>query len=259
MRKSAFFVALLGMVSAPMAPATAQGTADIYSKDGITGPSFSRSTQCAAVYVLTMQMLGSAQSGYTNALKQATAWLAWGGQVSEGQDATAEMNRRKDAITAQTKDMNNDEYNNAIAAELQNCITVKSMFTGTEPFTSQFNEAVATAGNSEESNAPDFYAGVDCATNYSLIAQTVGKKDKNFKFFDKGSGIWSEFAVDQYDGSDQAKIDAVTKRATLLSAEYTQLLTDTPDEGINRLIADRDRCIELEKALPKYFKNRKFG
>jgi hypothetical protein len=256
MRRLAVFAALIGMVTAPMASVRAEGTADIYSKDGVTGPSFSRSTQCAAVYVLTMQMLGTAQAGYQNALKQATAWLAWGGEVSEGKDATAEMNRRKDAITAQTKDMNNDDYNTAIATELQNCLTVKQMFDGVEPFSSQFAQAVAGSGNSAEANKPDFNAGVDCATTYSVIAQSVGDGDANYDFFNDGVEMWTQYAIDQVSGSDKKKLDAVTKRATLLSNEYTKLLTNDQQAGIDRLIADRDRCKDLEQVVPNYFKNR---
>jgi hypothetical protein len=256
MRKSAVFAALFGMVLGPMAPAGAAETADIYSKNGVSGPSFARSTQCAAAYVLTMQMLGAAQPGYQNALKQGTSWLTWAGVVAEGADASAEMNRRKDAFTARTKSMNNDDYNTAIAAELQACITVKGMFQGVEPFSSNFAQGVEQSGNTPNPDTIDFNAGVDCATTYSVIAQAIGKSHSDYDFYNGGSETWTQFAIDQIKGSDKAKVDAVTKRATFLSESYTKILTEDQDAGIAKLQADRDTCKGFEPLLPKYFKNR---
>ena len=108
MRRLTAFAALMGMVAAPMAPASAEETSDIYSKNGISGPSFARSTQCAAIYTLASQLLGSADPGYQGAVNQGSGWYVWAGDIAEGRDTMAEMNSRKEAFTARTASMDND-------------------------------------------------------------------------------------------------------------------------------------------------------
>jgi hypothetical protein len=130
------------------------------------------------------------------------------------------------------------------------------MFQGIEPFSSNFAQGVEQSGNTPNPDTIDFNAAVDCATTYSVIAQAIGESHSDYDFYNGGAEIWTQFAVDQMKGSDKAKIDAVTKRATFRSEGYTKVLTEDQDAGIAQLQADRDTCKGIEPLLPKYFKNR---
>ena len=69
MRGLAVLAAVLGMVAAPLCAAE---PGDIYSKGGVTGPGFVRSAKCAAIYVVTAQMVGEQGDGYAAAVRQGT-------------------------------------------------------------------------------------------------------------------------------------------------------------------------------------------
>ena len=251
MRKLAVFAALTSMIAAPPAPAQAADTPDIYSRNGITGPSFSRSTQCAAVYVLTVQLIGAAGDGYTAALKQGTAWLAWAGEVAEGQDAAAEMNRRKAAFTQRTASLNNDDYNAEISKELQACVTVRETFAKVEPFGSQFAKAVAQSGNSAAANTPDVKAAIDCAANFAVVRGLLGEEDENYAYYNKGMESWYNYAVAL---AGQATADQVVNdRVAGLNDTYSKLLNRDQAAGLTRIDADAQRCTALAQTIPDYF------
>ncbi len=250
MRKLAMFVAATALIFGSVGHAETD-TPDIYSKDGVTGPSFSRSTQCAAIWVLTAQMYGAAGDGYTSSIKQGTAWLLWAGRVAEGKDATAEMNRRKEAITARTAKLDNDAYNGEIAKEIKSCNVVRNMFGEIEPFASVFKDTVAQSGNSVESNTPDIMGAADCMTNFAVVAEIIGEDAENYSFYNEGSDHWYQYAISLKGQKEADRI--IIERAKAMGDSYTALLKSDQDAGLKKIDDDSVRCVELSKTIPDYF------
>lgn len=248
MRKLALFAAVLGMITAPMVPASAEETADIYSKDGVQGPSFARSTQCAAIFATALNATEEGSEDYEVSVKIGTAWLKWARQIAEGRDADGTMNDKVAAFNQSVAGLSPEGASAELAKEIKGCQAVKNLMSTMEPFATIYNETLT--------GKPGFNTAVDCATAYSVIAQSIGEKDGNYDWFNDGVEMWTQYALDQMKGSDKQKVDAISVQATARSAVYTKLFTDDEDAGLAQLVADRDKCKGLEPSFPKYFKNR---
>jgi hypothetical protein len=248
MRRFAVFAALFGMVAAPMAPVGAEETADIYSKDGVQGPSFARATQCAAMFATSLEATQEGSDDYNFSLKIATGWLNWAKRIADNRDAESALSDKVDAFKQSVSGLSPEGASGELSKQLVACQTVAKTMGGMEPFTTIYNEAVT--------GRPGFNTAVDCATTYSVIAQAIGEKDDNYDWYNDGVETWTEYAVDQTTGTDNEKIAAIQARALVVSDKYTKLLTDDQQAGLDRLSADRDACKGREPDLPKYFKNR---
>lgn len=250
MRRLAAFTAVLGMIAAPQAPAgaAASETADIYTNGGIQGPSFARATQCAGTFANALNATEEGSEDYKVSVKIGTAWLLWAQKIADGRDANAEMNAKIAAFNQRVQGLSPEGASAELSKDIKACQTVKNMMSSMEPFASIYNEAI--------SGQPGFMTAVDCVSNYSFIAASIGDKDPNYDFFNDGTQIWGKYAEDIHGGRTQANTDAATARATVLMKEYTDLFASDQDAGIARITSDRDACIAKEASLPKYFKNR---
>lgn len=250
MRRLVAFTAILGMIAAPLAPlgAADNETADVYMKGDIQGPSFARATQCAGTFANALNATEEGSEDYKVSVKIGTAWLLWAQKIADGRDASAEMNAKIAAFNQRVQGLSPEGASAELAKDIKACQTIKTMMSTMEPFATLYADTVA--------GKPGFNTGVDCATTYSVIAQAIGEKDDNYDWYNDGVEIWTQYALDQTQGSDKQKIDAVTARAKQRGDTYTKLLTADQQSGLDRLAADRDTCKGLEQDLPKVFKNR---
>ena len=249
MRRLIAFAAVLGMAAAPMAALAADETADIYSKNGISGPSFARATQCTAMFSVALNAVPEGSADYDMVMKIATGWLRWSKHIADGRDAEGEIGAKAGSFKDSLAGYSPEDASAALTKQTQACTVIKSTMAGLQPFTSVYNGALT--------GDPDFYAATDCVANYSVVSELIGKDDKNYKFYTKGLELWATYVSDIYGGDEKLATQAATDRATVITNELVALLNSDGQAGLDRIASDRANCVDLEAKLPKYFKGRK--
>lgn len=257
MRKLAVSAALFAIMAGSVSPLHAEETADLYSKNGVNGPSFARATQCAATYSLTSGLLPEGSKEYQNTVKVGTAWLMWAYQVAEGRNADQELTSKIDAFKARTANLDNDGYNAEVAKDIQACNSVRDLMSSLEPFRTVYNDVIQGTTNgaatAAPSNMPDIDVAMDCVAANDFAVGIVGKDTADSAPYEAAYQGWSKYVRAIFNGSGGDMENTYEARAKSLGDYYDELEAKTSGSGLDQLSADVTTCKNLSKSLNDYF------